>query len=43
MEAELFAIRCRINQAVQVTDISHIIVITNAIYWTVELPMYKND
>ena len=28
----MFAIRCGINQAVQVTDISHIIVITNAIY-----------
>ena len=31
-EAELFAIRCRINQAVQMQDISHIIVITDAIH-----------
>ena len=31
-EAKLFAIRYRINQAVQVTDISYIIVITNATY-----------
>lgn len=28
-EAELFAIRYRINQVIQVTDISYIIVITN--------------
>ena len=31
-EAKLFAIRYRINQAVQVTDTSYIIVITNATY-----------
>ena len=31
-EAELFAIRCGINQVIQVTDISCIIVITNAIH-----------
>ena len=31
-EVELFAIRYRINQAVQVTNISHIIFITDAIY-----------
>jgi len=31
-EAELFAIRCRINQAVQIPDVSHIIVITDAIH-----------
>lgn len=29
---ELFAIRYRINQVVQITDVSHIIVITNAIH-----------
>ena len=29
-EAKLFAIRCKINQAVQVTDTSYIIVITDA-------------
>jgi len=32
MEAELFAIRYRINQAVQIQDVSYIIVITDAIY-----------
>ena len=31
-EAELFAVRCRINQVIQVTDILCIIVITDAIY-----------
>jgi len=31
-EAELFAIRCRINQAVQILDVSHIMVITDAIH-----------
>jgi len=31
-KAELFAIRCRINQVVQVTDVLHIIVITDAVY-----------
>jgi len=31
-ETELFAIRCRINQAVQISKISHIIVITDSIY-----------
>jgi len=32
MEAELFTIRCKINQAVQINNFSHIIIITNAIY-----------
>jgi len=31
-EAELFVIKCRINQAIQVPDISHIIIITNTIH-----------
>lgn len=31
-KAELFAIRCRINQVIQVTDILYIIVITDAIH-----------
>ena len=31
-ETELFAIRCRINQAVQIQDVSYIIVITDAIH-----------
>jgi len=31
-EAELFAIRCKINQAVQISGASHIIIITNFIY-----------
>jgi len=31
-KAELFVIRCRINQVVQVTDVLHIIVITDAVY-----------
>jgi len=31
-ETELFAIRCRINQAVQEIDMNHIIVIIDAIY-----------
>jgi len=31
-EAELFAIRYEINQAIQVPDVSYIIVITDAIY-----------
>jgi len=31
-EAELFTIRCRINQATQVTNVFHIIIITNTIY-----------
>jgi len=31
-ETELFVIRCEINQAVQVTNVLHIIVITDAIY-----------
>jgi len=31
MEAKLFVIRCRINQVVQLQDIAHIIVITDAI------------
>ena len=31
-EAELFAIRCGINQAVQIPDVAHIIVIMNAMY-----------
>jgi len=30
--AKLFAIRCRINQAVQISDISHIMVITDTIH-----------
>ena len=33
-EAELFAIRCDINQAIQLTNINHIIVITDLIYTT---------
>ena len=32
MKAELFTIRYGINQAVQIQDISYIIVITNTIY-----------
>ena len=31
-EVEFFAIRCGINQIIQVIDITHIIVITNAIH-----------
>jgi len=31
-KAELFAIRCRINQVIQVTDVLYIIVITDAIH-----------
>jgi len=31
-EAELFAIKCRINQAVQILNVSHIMVITDAIH-----------
>jgi len=31
-EAELFAIRCGMNQAIQVIDAIHIIVITDAIH-----------
>jgi len=31
-EAELFAIRCGINQAIQIPNVIHIIVIINAIY-----------
>jgi len=33
-ETELFAIRYRINQAIQIPDSSHIIVITNTIHMT---------
>ena len=33
-EVELFAIRCGLNQAIQLTNIKHIIVITNTIYAT---------
>jgi len=32
MEAELFAIRCGINQAIHITNMLHIIVVTDAIY-----------
>jgi len=32
MEAESFTIRCSINQATQVTNVSHIIIITDIIY-----------
>ena len=35
MKAKLFAIRYKINQAVQIQDVSYIIIITDAIY-TVE-------
>ena len=31
-EAELFAIRCEINQAIQISEVIYIIVITNVIY-----------
>jgi len=31
-EAELFAIRCSINQAVQIDDINHIVVVTDFIH-----------
>jgi len=31
-EVELFTIRCGINQAVQIMDASHIIVITDSVY-----------
>ena len=31
-EAELFAIRCEINQAIQIPEAIYIIVITNIIY-----------
>ena len=31
-KVELFAIRYEINQAIQITDVSHIIIITNLIY-----------
>jgi len=34
IEAELFAIRYGINQAIQIPDISHIVVITDAIHST---------
>lgn len=33
-EAKLFAIKCGINQATQIANINHIIVITNSIYAT---------
>ena len=33
-EAELFVIRCGLNQATQLTNIKHIVVITNSIYTT---------
>jgi len=33
-EAELFTIRCGINQAIQVPDVSHIIIITDTIHVT---------
>ena len=32
IEVELFAIRCKINQAVQIPGSSHIIIITDAIH-----------
>jgi len=32
MKVELFAIRCRINQAIQILGTSHIIIITDALY-----------
>jgi len=32
IKAELFTIRCRINQAIHITNVLHIIVITDAIY-----------
>ena len=35
-KAELFAIRCRINQAVKIPEVSHIIVITNAIHLVIQ-------
>ena len=31
-KAELFTIRCEINQAVQISHISHIVIITNTIH-----------
>ena len=31
-EAEIFAIRCGINQDVQIPDITYIIIVTDAIY-----------
>jgi len=31
-EAELFAIKCRISQVIQFSDISHIIIVTNSIH-----------
>ena len=34
IEAELFAIRCRINQAIQTSGVSHIIIITDILYVT---------
>jgi len=34
IEAELFAIRCRINQAIQISGVSHIIIITDVLYVT---------
>ena len=33
-EEKLFAIKCEINQATQISDTSHIIIITNALYTT---------
>jgi len=33
-EAELFAIRCGLSQAIQLTNIKHIIIITNVIHTT---------
>ena len=41
MKAKLFAIRYRINQAVQIQDVSYIIIITDAIY-TVEKIFYPS-
>jgi len=34
IEVKLFAIRCRINHAIQLQDISHIIIITDTILST---------
>ena len=37
IEAELFAIRCRICHASQIQDVSHIVIITNAICYDLSL------
>jgi len=42
IEAELFAIRCRINQAISIPITNYIVIITNSLYTVIKIFFFKS-